>query len=79
MRRDETVLRPDERVVGGGRFARQYVEPGSRQLTGLQGGGEGGFVYQRAAPRVDQKSGRLHGGEGFRVHHSVGFFGQRAM
>ncbi len=77
VRGDEDVRHLPEGVVSGEWFDLADIEGGTREVAGLQGGGQVGEVDDDAATDVDEVAAGTHAGEGIGSEEFFGEWGVR--
>ena len=66
----------EQRIVGTGRFLREYVYAGGIDGTVVKCVGKVLFVDERAASGIDENGGGLHQPKPFCIHHLAGGVGE---
>ena len=79
VRRDDTVLGGEQRVILFRRLVHKNVKPRSGDAATIQRLGKGSFVHNCAARRIDKERSGLHQVKALRIHKPAGLVRERAM
>src|SRR5262245_52959278 len=79
VRRDQTILHAQERIISRWRLLRQHVQTRSGNSIRVEGFGKGCLIDQQSPAGVEQECRRLHPCQALRVDELPGLRGQWAM